>query len=377
MKSNISLIFFLFLGLSLTAQTTTETISIDGLDRTYEFHIPASYDGSSSVPLVLGLHGLGDTAMGFMNGTQFNVLANANNFIVAYPQGELSAIPALGAGWNNGTPLPGFPDDVKFITMLIDHISTNYNINPDRVYIYGFSMGSIMSHRLGCEISDKLAAIATVAGPMANTIITDCAPGRPLPVMHIHGTDDTTVDIDGSATFGLTSAQATIDFWVANNNCDEAPVESSLPDSASDGLTTDVDLYINCDETKEVLFYTVNGASHTGVWMAAPSNDWTTVFEIWDFFERHQRTTTSSVFLPENELSISVSPNPTEDVLNLRQLSAGGIVSLFDMQGRKVIESAVSGTSFDMDLSVYSNGTYFVRFTDAEGRTGMQKVVKK
>ena len=270
-----------FTGLqNANAQTLTgQTLMHDGAERTYILHLPSGYDASVAHPLVFVLHGLGDSPSNFMNGTGFNGLSDANGFIVVYPA-TLDML--FGAtAWNNGANPFGQADDVGFLAALIDDLSTQYNVDQDRVYSTGFSMGGIMSHRLACDLEDRIAAIASGSGTMANVILNDCDSHRPTPVFHLHGTADETVKYDGTALFGLSSVDETIAHWVQAHACNADAEMEMLPDNAADGFTIERVRYAPCTANSEVVLYTVNDMPHT--WLG-PSNDIFQSQVIWEFF---------------------------------------------------------------------------------------------
>jgi len=167
----------------------SSSIFSGGLQRTYSVHIPNSYDKTSPTPLVISLHGGGGTGQGMNKLTNFDSIADAENFIVIYPDG-------FEKHWNDGRNVQRYRtqaqniDDVGFISALIDNISNEVNIDAKRVYVTGISNGAMMSHRLGCELSQKIAAIAPVAGNIPANMASVWSPSRPVSVLIINGTDD-------------------------------------------------------------------------------------------------------------------------------------------------------------------------------------------
>jgi len=150
----------LFLGIFFVSQCTfaqilSEYFSWDGEVREYELFIPSSYDSTTKVSLVIALHGLGDTGSGFDNFIRLNLVANRENFMVAYP----TALPDAflgGNGWNVTLNPANTTDDIGFLAAMIDSISARFQIDGDRIYATGFSLGGFMTNRLGCELSDRL-----------------------------------------------------------------------------------------------------------------------------------------------------------------------------------------------------------------------------
>ena len=170
-----TLLLLLFYPLLIFSQETLyETLDHDGLTREYTIHIPPGYNADTPVPLMFSLHGYTSNNDFNLLYTGFNSIADTANFIVVYPLGTTY----LGAThWNVGGFTVGSPiDDVGFLETLIDEISSNYSINPDRVYSTGMSNGGYMSFLLACQINSKIAAIASVTGSMTPSTYDTLSP---------------------------------------------------------------------------------------------------------------------------------------------------------------------------------------------------------
>ena len=163
-----------------------QTIIHEGVNREYVLHVPDSYDGSFSVPVVLNFHGFSGDAYQYMNEADMRILSESENFILIYPQGlYLDGEPH----WNacpNGGDNKSEVDDFGFIETLIEEISSNYNIDLERIYAVGYSNGGMMAYGLANHKSELIAAVASVSGAML-----DCTGPtlHPMPVVHLHGTD--------------------------------------------------------------------------------------------------------------------------------------------------------------------------------------------
>ncbi|TSC77493.1 MAG: polyhydroxybutyrate depolymerase [Parcubacteria group bacterium Gr01-1014_33] len=198
----------------------------DDRTRSYLLYIPSRYIAGTLTPLILSFHGGGGNAQGEMDSTLTNVLADQEGFLVAYPQGT-GLLPKVNT-WNGGSCC-GYAsdnkvDDVKFVSMLIDHVAARFSIDPKKVYATGMSNGGIISHRLACQLSDKIAAIAPVGGGLnVGGDFTSCTPSRKVSVMHFHGTTDVNYLYNGGIGEGPSqtnfhSIPATIDDWVGLNS---------------------------------------------------------------------------------------------------------------------------------------------------------------
>jgi polyhydroxybutyrate depolymerase len=163
--------------------------------RSYLVHVPPQYDPQKPTPVVLVLHGAGTNGSITVWFTGMSKKADEAGFIAVYPNG--TGLAGLMLTWNAGGVrgrTDGKPDDVAFIAKVLDDLATVANVDPKRVYATGMSNGGMMCYRLAAELSDRIAAVAPVAGTMA---IDTYNPRRPVPVMHFHGTADKMVPFGG------------------------------------------------------------------------------------------------------------------------------------------------------------------------------------
>ncbi len=287
-------------------ESTTDfssSIFSGGLQRTYLVHVSSIYDETKPTPQVIVLHGGGGSGQGMNALTQFNTVADRENFIVVYPDG-------FENHWNDGRGVQRYSaqaqnvDDVGFISALIDHLADQFNIDAERVYVTGISNGAMMSHRLGCQLSEKIAAIAPVAGNLPVNMEPICSPSRPVSVLLINGTDDPLVPwAGGEVHLGplklgqVLSVADTVKFWVTKDGCTAAPVEAPLPDTdPHDGTTVTTETYGGCQDDVEVVLYAVLSGGHT--WpdglqysseavIGRTSRDFNASEVIWQFFKSH------------------------------------------------------------------------------------------
>jgi polyhydroxybutyrate depolymerase len=216
-----------------------ETITVDGRVRSYTIVLPSTYTETVATPLVIALHGGGGSGTQFEASSLLTPKAEAAGYAVVYPNGTASG--ALGLQtWNGGgccgAAVTDNIDDVNFIRQMIASLTTRYKLDPRRVYATGHSNGAILSYRLACELPDRIAAIAPNAGPLMlpGGLSPDCAPSRPVPVLHMHSKLDANVPITGGMGIGLSgvaypSLDATMQRWVAINSCVAAPLTEGVP----------------------------------------------------------------------------------------------------------------------------------------------------
>lgn len=280
---NLILILLLLPIFCFSQQTIYSNVNHNGISRDYILYVPQSYDSNVKIPLVFSLHGKSLTNVINMNITNFNDIADTANFIVVYPQGELDV--SLTTGWNVGWSFSSGADDIGFIDTILEIISFQYNIDLERVYSTGFSNGGFMSYLLACQLSDKIAAIASVAGTMTNDTYNNCNPIHPTPILQIHGTNDLVVPYSGDQS--KKSVDVILEFWRNYNNCSLNPIISNIADIyILDLSTVDHFLFENGDNGVTTEHLKINNGGHE--WPGSWGNmDIDASSEIWDFFSRY------------------------------------------------------------------------------------------
>ena len=284
--------------------TINQSLEVGGRTRFYDHYVPASYQCGNQAPLVIDLHGFGSTKSDERQISDFLSLAEENEFMVVWPQGVSGTLCVVGADrtgnyWNAG--FDSSVDDVAFISAIIDQVSASYDIDPARIYATGLSNGGFMSYTLACELGNRIAAIASVTGSMETSVLADCNPERPMPILQIHGTADTVVPYDGlqCSSFNYSGIDELLDFWRLNSNCDETTVTIDYPDTdTGDNSTASRVTFDGCDSNADVELILINGGGHSWPGSVALMGESTSVLYpinndidatemIWDFFNRH------------------------------------------------------------------------------------------
>ena len=237
-----------------------------GLDRYYYIQLAhPEAEGLSSV--LFNLHGYGSDAIEQMNYTNFNNLANTkeNNFILIHPQGAPlnTALTSSSSHWNSGGWTIGSTvDDVDFIDTIIALVSQKYDLNQNRIYSTGMSNGGFMSYHLACNLSSKIAAVASVTGSMSSETYESCNPNHPTSILQVHGSIDVTVPFQGNSALGMRSVNDVMDYWKLYNACDVDPT-SIIIDYFDIEIAVQHDTYSNCLNDVHVELYKIEGMGHT------------------------------------------------------------------------------------------------------------------
>jgi polyhydroxybutyrate depolymerase len=342
----------------LFAQQSNETITIGSLTRSYVQYLPTGFDpATESLPVLFVLHGLGDNAAN-MAGIGTNNIADTARFLVIYPQGTLNSFGSTA--WNNATLLATTSDDLGLMNALMNDMLINYNADPTRIYVTGFSMGGIMSHHLACVMNDRIAAIASMSGTMPSSDISTCVPAYKTPVMHVHGTADGTIPYGAGALPSLSLVPQTIEFWQDVHTCALTSDSTQLPNTANDGITVDRFVYTGCTPDKSLELWRMNGADH--IYAYQPVNDFTEANDIWRFLRKWSHSNPAGVSTIEiaGELNVHVFPNPAKGSLTISSASPIEI-SLIDVNGRLCLSRKIPAGETTLDVSTIDPGVYLIQ----------------
>lgn len=354
-------------GFANSQQHVSKTMQYGGLNRQYLEYVPSIYNGSNPVPLIICLHGLGDTMDNFKN-IGLDDIADTANFIVLTPQAVNSF---LGSAWNSGASQGGMQlnqnvDDAGFIIALIDSTAALYNIDLKRVYLTGFSMGSFMCHRMACEHGERICAIASVAGTIGSAI--QCNPSRPVPVIHFHGTADQTISYTANA-YGL-SVDTLLKYWVNVNGCNVDPIFEEMPDVATDGFTVEHFEYRGGNNGTIVEHYKVIGADHQ--WIYTPVNDIDYSTLIWEFLSKYTLTQLGTSDF--NADMVEIFPNPANNSITVSLPDNNYKIKIISADGRLAYQSNAKENNTEINISNLPIGLYFVIANNA--KNGNQLVRK-
>ncbi len=261
-----------------------KTLAVGKEERTYYEYKP--FSKTAKMPVVIMIHGYGDSPRLMELYSGMNTKARMEGFTVIYPAG-LSG-DTMKKSWNAGFCC-GYSydksiDDVAFIEALVDELRDRTDVDPNRIYVAGFSNGGMLTHALAQSLTGKVAALAVSSGAIGNKNYTVPSPGSPIPVILLHGTDDTVVPIDGKKSFGgytyktLKEAES---FWVKNNSCTSEP------------LSEETEQYVRTDYscTNPVVTYTVKDRGH--FWFGGLAellhgnfkNNFNATDTVWEFFK--------------------------------------------------------------------------------------------
>jgi poly(hydroxyalkanoate) depolymerase family esterase len=255
------LLFFIFVLINVqgASAASTWTKYYYGSNFYYKVYVPSTYNDQSNVPLMVMLHGCGQNANDFANGTQMNALAENKGFIVLYP--EMNYAANLNGCWNwfytyNQVRGDGEPAIIKG---MVDKVKSQYKIDNNKVYVAGMSAGAFIATIMGVTYPDVFHAVGIHSGGdysyaydaftgswvMLYGTINPIADGdaafhqmgtnaRAVPIIVFHGNLDTVVN-------PINASQA-IQQW-ARTNTNAGVSMDTTADTITNGQVTNGDSY--------------------------------------------------------------------------------------------------------------------------------------
>ncbi|MFN4260994.1 MAG: alpha/beta hydrolase family esterase [Gemmataceae bacterium] len=275
------------------------TVHVGGLTRGYLIHVPPAYDGKKPVPVVLAFHGGGSNAEQMVEFCGLNNKADKEGFIVVYPKGSgrFEKIATWNAGNCCGYAMRREIDDVAFVKALLDDLEQTVRVDPKRVYATGMSNGAMISYRLASELSERIAAIAPVGGPMGTAT---CSPKRPVSVIHFHGGNDQFAPFHGGkgeksiSGTDFYSVEHSIQAWIKANGCQDKPKTEKLPNTVDDGTSIIRTTYGGGRDGVEVVLILIEGGGHTWpgresrfAFLGKTTKNISANDAMWEFFQKH------------------------------------------------------------------------------------------
>lgn len=344
-------------------------------NRTFVFHAPGAAVGAD-LPLVIVMHGDGGSGSGIKGYAGFDAVADAQNFIAVYPD-------AMGGSWNRyvddqpgdaGLGNPNAPDDVLFISDLIDYFCETYHINPTKIYATGHSAGGYMAYNLAVKLPNRIAAFAPVAASLwgDNTYVTDYFTNNyvQVPIYHIHGDNDGTVAYPDPDHLPVAYQE-----WPLSGF--SAPNCNATTYSLTQNLVTGVNKLTFCDGTntngkKVELVQIVNGGHG---WPGVAG--YNAAAAIWDFLKNYGVNAAAGcqiMDIAENgAATFTLQPNPATDVLNIGNMAPPFKVSIQDIFGRTLLNQTAPSQA--LDISGLPAGTYYIT-VQTPSKSSTQRFIK-
>lgn len=290
----------------LTAGDHQRSILVGQRERRYRVHVPKNYEPAKSVPVIIAYHGGGGNPVNMIRMSGLSDKSEREGFVVVYPfgTGKLDDyLLTFNGGGCCGYAMENKIDDVEMTRMLLDDLASVVNVDADRVYATGMSNGGMVSYLVASELSDRIAAIGPVGGPMMTEA---CRPSRPVSVIHFHGTADENAPFNGGYGKGFMggkgvtnfkSVEHSINAWIKANQCSTTPTVEALPDQVDDGMKVTRKTWSGGRDNSEVVLVEIDDGGHTWpgqeppLWSLGKSTKDISANDLmWEFFKKHPRS---------------------------------------------------------------------------------------
>ena len=272
-------------------------VAWQGDTRSYLLHVPPR--GEVALPLVLALHGAGDTPAGFAAETQLAKAGDHFGMMVAFPSGiARNGRETFNAQLCCGAALTEQSDDIGFIGAVIEDVASHHLLDRRRIYATGMSNGGMLVYQLAARHPEWFTAIAPVSATIGGMTRDGGSyiipvPREPVSVMIIHGMRDGYVLYQGGASphlrfpyrwkLGVPDA---LSFWTFADGCSEHAAES---EPAPGKLRST--LYSSCKNDATVRLWAIEDGDHEWPGAIFPGKDGphSAATEILSFFDAHLR----------------------------------------------------------------------------------------
>ncbi len=249
--------------------------------RTYRIHVPKGYGNTQAMGVVLVFHGYGGSAAGMEAGSGFSTLADQQGFLAVYPQGLLDK-QTNKPFWAEIGPIDFGVDDALFVSDILNDVQQKYCVDAHRIYATGFSNGGGVTNLLACRMAGRIAAFAPLSAN-AYAIPGGCHPGRPVPLLDMHGIADPLLPYNGiplskNPDWPLPSLASYMQTWATRDGCTRGP-DIFLREPKATGMQ-----WTGCRGNVNVVHYRIEGGGHA--WPPL-INGKTPAEVMWQFFSQY------------------------------------------------------------------------------------------
>ena len=321
-------------------ETVKYTLPTEQGDRTFWVYVPSSYQTQKDWPLVLDFHDFTMDAYLYMQISGMRAVADTGQFIVVYPQGEVSSSHEELYDWGVDEESPHAVNDIAFIRQILDKLAQDFRIDQRRIYATGWNVGGMMCHRLACLLGDRIAAIATVGGTTIRQ--QTCPSANPVPVLFVHTTHDPlSAALAYPVTYEIMSPQEFIAYWRDRNQCATAIRRDTTAVFIGEQVVSAAEeQWTNCES---VVFSMHPWRPVAEEQMSLPGDESAlmTSARIWQFFrqQRHPGGITSLDELYQKKMDVQVYPNPAQSHIFLKgewPRAQTLVIRLLNVQGQTV-----------------------------------------
>jgi len=233
-----------------------------GSERIVPVQVPADYDATSALPLVLLLGGYDYASADLDAWIAVSGRVDADQFILALPDG---LVDSWGSPYWNATDTccdydgTGV-DDSGFLEAVIDEATLRLAVDPDRVWLIGHSAGGFMAYRMACDLGERIDAVVSLAGS-GFLDASKCETSDAVRVLQVHGSEDDVMPYGGDSE--APGAEEMLQRWAVRAGCAGAglnPLPNPAPIVTNAELTSGFGYGPTC--TASIELWRVEGADH-------------------------------------------------------------------------------------------------------------------
>jgi polyhydroxybutyrate depolymerase len=354
--------------------------------RKFVVYLPSDYQPTKSYPIVFSLHPGLSNAANHASNAKWHLVGDTAQFITVYPEGVRTSPTSQGGLWNayNQPSSVASVDDVGFLNLLLDSMFHRYSVDTCRVYLSGFSNGTMMIYRMACDFTNRFAAIAPLSGGWGYGVDgfcgdgncdgdvlpnctwemaqVNCQPQRKIPVIFMKGS------LEGD---NLPTCRGSVDsvnrvYWSNFLMCQQNIVDTFV----AANKTVIRERFSNCADSSEFQFLTVVGNSH--IWHQPA----TALF--WQFLKTKSSCNATTTFTPAliDQKKVAISPNPGSEVLLIQVPShlTPAHLQVFDGSGQLSMEQNYASNS--LNIIALKAGFYFLKVQFTDGTSSVVKFIK-
>ena len=281
MKKLLLVCLFIITSTALAKSVTLESTNSDRKDL--KVYLPKDFKKKDKWPLIISMHGYGGSS--FIQNYYIRLKRYKSKFgyVFASPNGLNNE--EGKSYWNASEFCCDFDksgvDDIAYIKGIIEEIKSSKEIgriDPKRVYLIGYSNGAFLASKIACSDQVDIAGIVTISGTsdlrdtdgeLLDVKDLNCKHDRPIPTLHVHGTEDSTILYDGQDN-GKTAHVGALDQvarWGVQNRCLGDLIKKETPINSSNFIRSkETDHFVMKDCAAPVEHFRVNGGAHFGIY---------------------------------------------------------------------------------------------------------------
>lgn len=347
----LTIILFITLLSALQASAYKKqsiNISVNGQQRNMVVFTPNTLPAKS--PLFIVTHGMNQDPEYQYGSDKMYEMIDTAKFVITYLRSD-------GNTWDTGGT-----KDQNFVIQTIEEMAKKFDIDKERVYWSGFSMGSMLIHHCIANMQNRIAAFAPTSGiQFSEQPWNNCK--KPVNLLECIAYGD---DVFGYEKYGI---HAYIENYAKHDKHTKYAKTTGYKPISSSWYNGDLERWTGGPNGGEVWLYSYNNGGH---WPMDLNRHL-----IWNFCKRFSlNQPTARITAPAGEVThLCMAPSgeatfPDITVTATAKAATGKIVKMDFYDGKTLIDS-LSATPYTVTLPTPKAGKHSLRVeaTDDKGKT--------